>query len=96
MNPNNSNQNETETQPTLEELRELGSAEINAMTFTPPGGTAMTLDEYVEYQKSEAAKKDESLRCMIQLNADEDRRRRDMKNMTNEERAVYLERENEK
>lgn len=91
----NSNQNVEHIEPTLEELRELGSAEFNAMTFTPPGGSAMTLDEYAEYQKRKAEQKAESRRVLQKLNADEDRRRRDMKNMTLEERAAYLKREDE-
>ncbi len=45
-----------ETRPdglTLQERRALGSAEWNAMTFTPPGGEAMTLDEYARHQLAE-------------------------------------------
>lgn len=57
-NENNEAQEEKEqheTRPddaTLQERRDLGSAEFNAMTFTPPGGVPMTLDEHERHYRN--------------------------------------------
>jgi hypothetical protein len=39
-------ENEAKPEPTIEDWRELGSAEANIWTITPPGGKPMSLDEH--------------------------------------------------
>lgn len=47
---------------TEQEARELGSAEANTWTITPPGGEPMTLDQHAKYQEAKAKEREEDLR----------------------------------
>ena len=81
---------------TEQEARDLGSAEFNAMTFTPPGGAPMTLDEIAAHNAALEAEKQRGLAVLRQANEDEERRRREMKDMNFEERVAYIAREDER
>lgn len=64
-----------QNEPTEQELRDLGSAEANAWTITPPGGEAMSLDEHakqqVAQQAAREAKRQEGLEAMREEMASE-------------------------
>jgi hypothetical protein len=56
---------------TEQEARELGSAEANTWTITPPGGEPMTLDQHAKYQEAKAKEREEDLQIMRDTMAQE-------------------------
>lgn len=73
----------------LEEVREMGSGEISAMTFQV-GSRIMTSEEYVAYQAEREAEKQENIKAFEESLAADAEDRRVMGPMSFEERQAYI------